>query len=158
MIRAHWRGKVGVMAEPPAPLPLVEPPAWMADGICTGIGAANWDALEVREQVGTCGQCPVIADCREFGIDTLGCANKAATVVYGGLTPEQIVDAAKARRAGEMPSRRGRIGAEAKTAPSGAETPSQGLTARPQLVLAGGDVAVAHPTENPEHLSRTVAP
>ena len=102
MIRAHWRGKVGVMAEPPAPLPLVEPPAWMADGICTGVGAANWDALEVWEQVGTCGQCPVIGLCGEFGIDTLEALNAGATVVYGGLTPGQIVDAAKARRAGKV--------------------------------------------------------
>lgn len=98
MIRAHWRGKVGVMAEPPAPLPLVEPPAWMADGICVGIGGANWDALEVWEQVGTCDQCPVIADCRELGIDTLESLNAGATVVYGGLTPGQIVTRARAQR------------------------------------------------------------
>lgn len=159
MIRAHWRGAVQTAAEPPSPLPLAEPPAWMADGICTGIGGVNWDALEVPEQIEVCqSRCPVIGLRGEFGIDTLGALNAGATVVYGGLTPGQIVDAAKARRVRESPSRRGKIGAEAKTAPSGAETPSQGLTARPQLVLAGGDVAVTHPTENPEHLSRTVAP
>lgn len=101
MIRALWNNPARIAADP-NPLPIVAPPAWMADGICAGIGGVNWDALEVWEQVGTCGQCPVIADCREFGIDTLGCANKAATVVYGGLTPGQIVTRARAQRQGEV--------------------------------------------------------
>lgn len=103
MIRAHWRGTVGVIAEPPAPLPLFKPPGWMADGICAGIGGANWDALEVPEQIEVCrGRCPVIGPCGEFGIDTLEVAQKGSAVVYGGLTPEQIVDAVKARRAGKV--------------------------------------------------------
>lgn len=145
MIRALWNNPARIPVDID-PLPVLLPPGWMADGICAGIGGANWDALDVWEQVGTCGQCPMIADRRELGIDTLEALNAGATVVYGGLTPGQIVDAAKARRAGEMPSRRGRIRAEVKTAPSGAETPSQGLTRSTSISAKEGLMPQRTPT------------
>ena len=102
MIRAHWRGKVGVMAEPPAPLPLVEPPDWMADGLCAQVGGCRWDALTTEEQVEVCQSCRVRSECAQFGVDHLMVTEKAGTVVYGGMTPAEIVERARAQRRGEV--------------------------------------------------------
>ena len=132
MIRRHWRN---VEVEPVEPLPPLQPPEWMADGICARLGWAEWDCFTVPEQVAICHDCPVMMKCREFGIETIeATSGKDCTVVYGGLEPTQIVTHATARRTRKSLHR----GRTISAALSGAETPTQGLTRSTSITAKEG--------------------
>lgn len=98
MIRRRWANPARMHAELTAEEFPTTPPDWMLDGRCAPIGGRDWDAIEHPEQVVICGGCPVVDDCREYGIEHVRVLDKSGTVLYGGLLPGQIVDEAKRRR------------------------------------------------------------
>ena len=70
----------------------------MSARVCVQCGRAG----RRNEGRGLCPRCPVREACGEYGIEQLGVLDKSGTVVYGGLTPGQIVKRAKARRREEV--------------------------------------------------------
>ena len=97
MRRTMWNNPARIPVDVD-PLPILAPPEWMADGICTQVGGHGWDSLSIEGQVEFCQPCPVIEVCGTFGVEQLMCLNRTATTVYGGLTPDQIVDQARVRK------------------------------------------------------------
>lgn len=97
MRRTMWNNPARIPVDVD-PLPILAPPEWMADGICAQVGGHGWDSLSIEGQVEFCQPCPVIEVCGTFGVEQLMCLNRTATTVYGGLTPDQIVDEARVRK------------------------------------------------------------
>ena len=73
--------------------------AWMADALCVAVrGFTELDPLIAAE---VCIDCPVRAECLEFGLDQVAPRRggaKEVAAVYGGLTPLMLE--AEARRRG----------------------------------------------------------
>ena len=94
-----WRGILRIN-EPADPIPLIEPPEWMADALCAQIGGHAWDSLTWEQQVEFCQPCPVRDQCAEFGADHLLALDRSGTgtTVYGGLSPADVVSLAQERR------------------------------------------------------------
>jgi len=100
MIRALWNNPARIVIED-TPV-IAAPPEWMTDALCAQIGGYGWDTLSTEQQVEACQPCHVKAECGRFGVEHLMVTEKAGTTVYGGLTPAEIVERARAQRRGEV--------------------------------------------------------
>ena len=100
MIRRRMANPARLME--PEDGPVITPPEWTRDSRCAPIGGAVWDSWAVDDQIAWCQPCPVREACGEYGVEQIGVRGKSGTVVYGGLTPGQIVKLAKARRREEV--------------------------------------------------------
>ena len=70
--------------------------SWRDFAVCAQIPA--FLDLDLPDQCGVCQACPVRKPCGEFGIAQMIVLDPSATVGYGGMTPQQMIAEAKARR------------------------------------------------------------